>query len=196
MALLIENKIKECDDGKRRERSLAKISHLVLHRISFAQDRIEPIPDLLLTGVDVARKFKETKEYRAGSYTGGELPYAFFVCYDGTIEQLLEVGDIGPAQKKWNVASIAVAVAGDFRSSVPTIAQWESLIDFCALWQSWMLKIAGHTDLPGASGDPSKECPGSMFDLIALQEDIDFNYYSRYTVEEAELLLTREGIVF
>jgi len=88
--MVIFDRINECDDGKPRERELVKLKKVVVHKIG---------KELGSTGVEIARAFRDTSKYAAGSYTGGQMPYTFIIRVDGSIDQCLTLKDTGPHAK-------------------------------------------------------------------------------------------------
>lgn len=155
---------------------LDRMSRHLYHRISFAGDdgaggywdNVQPIADEDLTGLLVARRFADVRQVgnwrdRPGAYTGGRMPYPFLCRADGTIDQCLEVGEYGPHAWRLSKTSTATAFVGDFTKAPPTGAQIETAIEWTVLWHAWGLAVKGHTDEPGGSRDPKKQCPGDLF---------------------------------
>jgi hypothetical protein len=159
------NKITECDDGKPRMREISKIEKVVVHKVG---------DSLGETGPEIARSFKDTSKYAAGSYTGGEMPYTFIIRKDGTIDQCLPMTDTGPHARKWNSSSVSVACIGDFTKHAPTNEQECALIDLLTALAGYGLTIHGHTELPGSSSDPKKQCPGPHLDLNAMRNEVKY----------------------
>jgi len=179
--IVFRNVIAECCDGRITTRH-DEPTKLVLHRISFATDDggrdeqgrqylpdVQPIPDEELDGPAVAARFADRRlapkgapswTRRPGTYTGGEMPYTFLARTDGIIDQCLPVRELAPHARRWNTAGLSLAAAGDFRRRKPTPAQLSAVVYFSALWWAAGLQIVGHTELPDASTDPTKRCPG------------------------------------
>lgn len=172
--MVIFDRVAECDDGKPRERKLVKLQKVIIHKIG---------KELGSTGVEVAKAFKDTSKYAAGSYTGGQMPYTFVIRVDGSIDQCLGLEDIGPHAKRWNTESVSIAVLGDFTKHEPTPDQWISLIELCIELASYGLTIHGHTELPGSSSDPAKQCPGPLLDLDALRSEVNFRVEERRLIQ-------------
>jgi hypothetical protein len=134
---------------------------LVIHRISLSEKapgNPNPIRDEDLTGEELIRRFRN-----AGLGTGGRCPYHVLIRHDARVEQLLPLTVKGAHAPNYNWRSLGVAVAGrtDLFPILPE--QWVQLVKVCiGLIGYWPdgLAIAGHTDLPGASDDPTKQCPG------------------------------------
>jgi hypothetical protein len=209
--MIIRNCIGLCQDPRRREIPPERYTVTAVHRISFANDRptdwfpdVEPIPDDELTGPLMASRFLDTRQVghfdhhwadRPGSYSGGETPYHLLVRTDGTIDQCLEIGDMGSHARRWNTSALGVAVVGDFRSHPPTAKQWDSLVDICALLLSWGCCVRGHDEMLGA-GNPDKRCPGRHLDMAQLRESVTESRLSRLGVWPAERRLVVLGVVF
>ena len=149
------NKITECDDGKPRMREISKIDKVVVHKVG---------DSLGETGPEISRSFKDTSKYAAGSYTGGQMPYTFIIRKDGT----------SPHAKRWNSSSVSVACIGDFTKHAPTNEQECALIDLLTALAGYGLTIHGHTELPGSSSDPKKQCPGPHLDLNAMRNEVKY----------------------
>lgn len=159
--LHVINKVHACWDGKYRERHVT--SHIVIHRIE---------PEIGNYAEDFAEEFKKTGKYEAGSYTGGQMPYHFLCFKDGRCEQALAIMDTGPHALVWSQRAIAVAMVGDFHlNDTPTAEQWATTVNLCAVLGWWMgaYQLRGHTELPNASKDPKKRCPGSGVSLDDLR---------------------------
>ena len=107
------------------------------------------------------------------------MPYTFIIRTDGSIDQCLGLKDIGPHAKRWNTQSVSIAVIGDFTRHSPTDEQWLSLIELCIELNSYGLTIHGHTELPGSSSDPAKQCPGPLLDLDQLRAEVAFRVEER-----------------
>jgi hypothetical protein len=138
-----------------------RIRLLVIHRTSLSKpgdDNPDPVSDLLLDGPRLALRFRNTL-----LGTGGAVPYHFLVLIDGEVQQLLPLSVRGAHSKGYNHESIAVAVVGaNLEHQKPLDMQLDSLVRLVAILRgiNGGLRIVGHTDLPGASADPNKVCPG------------------------------------
>lgn len=194
------------------ERLPERIKAKLIHRISFAADDggiywndVTPIPDDELTGPLVAQKFLDTRRVdpsgkhwgdRPGRYTGGCSPYQFLERTSGVFDQLSEVGETTAHASVWNIKALGIAVVGDFRKHQPTPAQMDALIPFSALWISYGLDLYGHTEAPGASSDPGKECPGDMLSMELLRCEAMAHPWSQLSEFEAEKRLIDLGVTF
>jgi len=144
------------------KRRLSKVSHLVIHRC-----------DVGLSAHDAHLAYRDTRKYEAGWYTGGRFPYHYLIGKDGLVEQCLPTSFIGYAAKGLNECGIHIALIGDFRKHAPTAEQVEALQELCRRLQLGFgrkLKVRGHTEEPGASVDPNKECPGRYLDVAELRQ--------------------------
>lgn len=168
--MVIIDQIDACNDGKDRPRELTKIDRVIIHKIG---------PSLGSTGAEIAKAFRDTSTpYSAGRYTGAEMPYTFVIRQNNgnIIDQCLKLTDVGPHAKRWNTSGIGVALIGDFslKGEPPTNDQWCSVIELCTVLYGYGLSIHGHTELPGSSSDPAKQCPGPLFDLDMLRSEVHF----------------------
>lgn len=158
MKLEFTNVISQCDDGKHRTREpLAVIDTIAVHRIgkSLGEDAIT-----------ICRRFIDDPE--VAKYTGGEVPYGFIIGAGGTIWQCLPISEVGAHARRWNKQAVGVACIGDFRKHVMPIVQYDKLIKLLAVIQFGFprdLAIKGHDELPGASSDPNKKCPGDKLSM-------------------------------
>jgi len=160
--------------------SLDALSHIVIHRQSLAQfDEMEnpqPTPDLMLDAVVLAERFRD-RSTQLGRHTGWRRPYHLLILADrdATVEQLIPLSCRGTHAKDYNYKSWGVALVGNSDQRPPSRAQYDRLVDTIALLSQYKdgLKIAGHTDLPGASGDPNKRCPGRFLPLGPVIEQAD-----------------------
>lgn len=149
MGVVVVNKILECGPQNLRKRVLEEVTRIVIHRCSIATNAVE-----------MSNVFKGIPE------TGGWMPYHFVILKDGTTEQALPVDRIAYHALQYNRGSIGVAVIGDHRTDHPTAEQTKSLIEFCADWMDWIITdVDGHTDIPHATHDPSKDCPGKNLNV-------------------------------
>lgn len=181
----------ELVDKRERKRDLDALVRVVVHRIDFSKDRggdsrfkfwgVKPVPREALSGYHLAERFTDMRKVpagkrygdydwrdRPGNYTGGEIPYHFLVRTDGTVDQCLELSEYGPHARRWSWTGVAVAVAGDFRTGKdhPTAHQVNTTARLCALFAAYLGRkphecVFGHTELPDASKDPAKACPGA-----------------------------------
>lgn len=189
------------------------IDRAAWHRITFSKDDggggywgdVAPIPDDDLNGSVLVERFTDERRVsrakrdwrdRPGSYTGGRGPYPLLIRTDGVIDQTAELFEVTPHARAWSWRAIGVAVVGDFRNHKPTEAQWNTSVRLAALLIAWGTNQSGHTELPGASSDPSKECPGKLFPMGLLREQAQAHPLAALLPWEAEQLLLASGILF
>lgn len=169
----VENRIRECWDGRERIVEMSKRRLIVVHRCELGE-----------TAEEVARGFRQV------AATGGEMPYTFVLGRHGLVEQALRIQDVGPHARRWNTQGIGISLVGDFREQEPTSSQWMSLVALCHILSGWVdgpNAIYGHDELEGGSSDPNKECPGKHLSMDTL----------RYEVREANLArISFAGIKF
>ncbi len=157
----VEDVTAACANANSTRRDIRRIHTLVLHRTDLSRNtphNPHPISDLMLTGPELAKRFRVR-----GLGTGGLTPYHFLVLVDGAVQQLLPLSVVGSHARDYNYASIAVAVVGaKLETQPPLHVQSDSLVRLVAVLRgiNGGLDVVGHTDLPGASEDPKKKCPG------------------------------------
>jgi len=100
-------------------------------------------------------------------YTGGRMGYHFVIRDDGEVEQALQLDKVAVHAGRYNGESVGIVVVGDFRFNPPTGPQMDALVELCVslcreLHIAPQSGIFGHTELPGASSDPYKVCPGKL----------------------------------
>lgn len=162
------NVIEAADDGKYRK--LIKPDKVLIHRIgpklncnSKECDYCESANAITNSehnfGLHVSKWFQSHP--RIG-LTGGGTPYHFVIGYSKTF-QCLPLKDCGVHARRWNTKALAIAVQGDFNHEHPTAYQKyavdllsASLCRFLGAVDVW-----GHTELPEATKDPMKRCPGA-----------------------------------
>lgn len=174
------------------------IDRVAIHRCSF-RDSEPPfqIADEALDSVGLAARFANTERYSPGYYTKGTIPYTFLIRPNGRIEQLLPVRAVSAHALRWNVPAVGIAVIGDFRTRKPGDTQWEAAVAFCVMWKSFGLKMYGHDELPFASTDPRKECPGKNWSMGTFRALVRRAWErSKSTRDEARSALEAIGVVF
>lgn len=189
-SFICRNLVPKGEDGGFLVRPLEEITHIIVHRIG---KKLGPsVPDIV-------KSFADTSEFAAGSYTGGKMPYTFILDEEGGVWQTLEVGDVGWHAKRWSKPGVGIACVGDFRKYEPTFQQSYSLSQLCTLLGYWLsdFQLVGHTELPEASSDPEKKCPGHLLDMDELRSKVavriedmqDLNDHGR------EMVLRNYGIM-
>lgn len=208
----VRNLTEELHDASPRTIDREKLCRVIIHRIDFSHDDgagywrgVFPVPRTELDGYKVGWRFSDTRKVegryrkqprdwrdRPGSYTGGEIPYAALIKYDGGIDQMIPLSHYAPHARRWSSTGIPIAVAGDFRErDEPTPAQYKSLTALSALCISWLQRpinecLMGHDELADSSGDASKECPGRRLDMDDLRAAVDAHELSQLTKQQAE----------
>lgn len=137
----------------------SRVEGVVIHRLELPKATGGADAD----AVQVARFFSDRS-----LHTGGEMPYHFLVRPDGKIEQALDLDDAGQHARAWNARAYGVACMGDFRKVGATRGQWnaaKALTVDLLLYLGPRAWVKGHDELPGGSGDPSKECPGKLWHM-------------------------------
>lgn len=139
------------------------ITTVALHRLSLATSTManpDPVPDDELDGTAIARAFAD-QQLR----TGGDTPYHVLVRADGRVEQLLPLLVCGAHAVAHNWRSWGVAVAGNYDEVELPDRLWRVVVQTCATLALLTRSVNGHTELPGASSDPNKRCPGQYINM-------------------------------
>tara|TARA_R100000234_G_scaffold37634_1_gene22268 strand:+ start:1762 stop:2322 length:561 start_codon:yes stop_codon:yes gene_type:complete len=178
----VEDVIAQCDDGKPRRRDFESVTKLIVHRIG---------GELGKDAIEIAKSFQDTRRFKAGAYTDGNMPYHFIITRHGRVQQALTLGDHAPHAKRFNSTGLAVALIGDFRVYPPSFEQYEALKRFAGFWRLYGLEVHGHTELHGASSDPNKACPGHLLNMQKLRADAD-----EVAAELARGMLEFQGVSF
>ncbi len=154
------------DHSRYRKRPMDLVDRVVFHRSHLSETLEEDV-----------EAFADTSPRAAGSYTGGKYPYHFKVGKLGHSVVVLPLHLSAPgAGSRYNKRSIHVAVHGDFRSHPPTDLQLKSCASLVVYLEGRLdrkLKVFGHTEMPGSSSDPDKQCPGPLFPLDLLRSMVD-----------------------
>lgn len=170
------------DDGKPAVRDLYKIMTLAIHRI-----------DRWGTPIEICKRF--TSDPDVMKYTGGEIPYTFFITDTGEVHQALKLGDVGKHARRWNVPAIGIAVIGDFRREVPPAVQLAALTNLCFELITALgitpEEVRGHDELEGGSADPTKKCPGKNLSMDWLRVTLK----EMATPDKRGIRLARAGFV-
>lgn len=106
---------------------------------------------------------------------GWRCPYHFYINEGGTIQQLTPLCFQAPGAWRANPFSLHIAVAGDFRTELPTPDQTLALVELCIeladLYPS--AEIDGHCPWkPGRSKNPLKKCPGKRINMDGLRQAV------------------------
>jgi N-acetyl-anhydromuramyl-L-alanine amidase AmpD len=153
--------------------SPASVQYVFVHRISLSQiayGNPHPIADDLLTGPELARRFLVSEALG----TGQRIPYHLLVRRDGDVDQMISLGRRGAHARGKNWCSWAVAIAGNTDEAPVSVKQWDALIDVLWLLAGLHpeLQIVGHTEIPGTSGDPNKQCPGRHISMDSVRKAV------------------------
>jgi N-acetyl-anhydromuramyl-L-alanine amidase AmpD len=139
-------------------RDLSKITTVLVHRIEDAEN-----------ATDLAQFFRDHPEY-----TGGKMGYHILIQRDGVVEQAVEFARASQGAIVANPYSIQIACVGDLTKYPLTTSQQCSLLDTCVDLCEWIgydkAQLKGHTEIPGATRDPKKDCPGKMLDMGELRK--------------------------
>lgn len=148
---------------RRHRRALRQINLQIHHRTHVERDLHE------------VAQIKKAVEFFAdkANGTGGRFPYHFVIARSGAIAQLVPLEYGAPGAAGYNTRAVQIAWEGDFRSEEPAPGQWISGVWLAAqLDKLGCTEIAGHTQLPKASRDPGKVCPGPLLSIEDLREDV------------------------
>lgn len=184
----IVNQIVACSDGILRPRNLDDVTSVMIHRIG---------PFLGSTEAKNAVAISKWFQMHEDAHTGREMPYTFVIGKDGTTEQALALGDIGPHAKKFNKPAVSVAFIGDFREVAPSSEAFHAGVELVSELISWIgcgtLGIYSHSELiaQGASSDRTKQCPGHLFSMNAFRSEVQL-----YASGNAFRGLEASGVVF
>ena len=198
----------EAADGNYERIDLGDLSLLWIHRIG---------PGIGASVVEIARAFRDRRPGKAGSYTGGNMPYTFVNTPD-QLQQALPLDEKGAHARRWgNMHGIGFAQLGDFNKQPPDVEQWQRAVDLCAELVPWLsehsqrmfdklptylrheLPVVGHGEVPGAYGTNSgKEqpngaaaCPGKYWSMDEFRQDV-----AAVMKQRAGMRLTDLGVRF
>lgn len=192
--------IKQVDDGKHRTRDFDKIKIFAVHRVGrLLNSSGDVVNDIGRTAEEICDAF--LNDPAVSKYTGAEIAYTFIIEGDGVIKQCLPIDDVGQHARRWNTSALGIALVGDFRHEHPNEPQFNALCDLLVdLCSAWALDprdaVRGHTELPGATADAAKRCPG---DKIAYDESgMEGVRYEvvRLMKDSARLRLLNYGVVW
>ncbi len=154
------------DSSKHKKRKLTDIKMFTMHRIMNRKFHF-------MCADELTDAFENTTRYAAGSYTGGKVPYHFFIDAEGGCYQLLPLAVIGPGAYGINKQSVHIAVSGDFRAHSPTMDQIWTTVCLCEKMQLALgpKEIRGHTEF-GVQSLRNKKCPGELFPLDKIRDEV------------------------
>ena len=167
--ITVINRIGACDDGKFRAREIDQVVGVTLHHFG-----VPDVDDM----EGIAKFYRQSRVW-----TGGSMPYTFGIHPGGTIEQGLQIREVGPHAKRWSVPTIGVVLFGNFDAVAPAVRQWMSAVELVAeLCSAFGLDpmggvdgvpvVAGHTERPNATSYPGKNCPGEAFPLGKFRSNV------------------------
>jgi hypothetical protein len=187
----IRDVTKDVADGSHRRRDAHAIKRIAVHRCGV---------DLVwsnLIGYDaitICDAFADRDPHwvdTVAKATRCEIPYTLMLGgnlgpdeYDGVIWQTLPMLEIGAHARRWNHVAIGVAVIADPRVRPLSDKQHANLVELLSdLTQAFKIDplaidddgspfLAGHTELPGASKDPNKQCPGKYLPMANLRQQV------------------------
>jgi hypothetical protein len=145
------------------------ITHIFLHHCSLAKagaDNPRPIPDALLTGLNLSLEFERNRALG----TGCMRPYHVLIRQDGTVDQCLKLMLRGSHGIIYNSTTLAVVTAGEAgltpeqRAVLPAV-----LADMLLLTDG--SPIVGHTSMPAATRPGHPICPHPTTDVQALTNE-------------------------
>lgn len=155
-----------------KRRTIDEIVGVMIHRVGkdFSPGATT---DFGNTAEEICQEFTDGV---AAPYTGSKVPYSFIVEDDGRVAQCLPLSWVGPHALKMSRGWLSVALIGDFRYSSPSNEQFGSAVILVrsllgAIGQG-VGAVQGHTDVPGATSDSKKVCPGECLNLYELKSAI------------------------
>lgn len=179
----IRNIIDRVADGKGASRDWEAIEGAMVHRVGVD---LKTGGEIGYDGETIARAFIGAipKFEAVAKVTGHQNAYTILIGgnlgleeFDGVVWQALALDEVGYHGRRFSAPFIGIACIGDFRVSLPSKLQRNSLVDIlvelCGAfgWDPYK-KIKGHDEVPYASKDPNKECPGSLLAMNPLRDDV------------------------
>jgi len=202
--LHVVNQIRSADDG--RYKALLRPEKIVVHRVGPELDcRVNDCHYCKTEYADTNRSHSFAlhtcrwfQTHPRIGMTGGENPYHLIIDFDKT-EQVLCLDEGGAHARRWNSKSLAIALRGDFNYKHPTPYQKSALYQLCCLLSLYLgtIDIWGHTELPSATKDPMKRCPGGYLRMEQFREAVRDKLRGKmrtYTKEEIKEMLTSCGV--
>jgi hypothetical protein len=158
------------DRANYKQRGLESIDGVMIHRVGKDHATGADFGD---TAEDICRAFTEGP---AARYTGHKIPYTFVIEAGGRVAQTLPLSWVGPHALRKSPKWVSVAFIGDFRSHPPTNEQIVSGVILGRMLLGTLAlpvqAIKGHTQVPGATADKKKECPGKRFNLYEFKSAV------------------------
>ena len=147
------------------------VDMVVVHRLQLCTRTTanpHPVPNDRLDADAMREAFE-----RPGMGTGGRVPYHALLKPDLVVEQLLPLVVQGSHASGYNWQSWGVAVVGNYDEIEMPDRVWRTLVDLLAVLAVVPRNVQGHTELHGASLDPSKRCPGRFVSMDRLRAEVD-----------------------
>lgn len=181
--------VDDAADGKPQLQGFDQLSLIWIHRIG---------PGIGMNAIEISKAFQDTNPGKAGSYTGGNMPYHLIGTRDN-VQQALALAEKGAHARKFgNMWGIGFAQIGDFNREQPPTDMWERAVDACAMIVPWLsphadtmlsylpaelrfdVPVVGHGEVPGAYGttsgkqqpDGPEACPGKHWDMNEFRQDV------------------------
>ena len=197
----VTNRIEDCArvcNHRANTRTAHLLSRVALHRCTFANSEAPfYCADDSLDAIGLAARFAVTDRYAPGFYTKGTIPFTLLIKRNGRIEQLLPITAVASHALRWNVPAIGIALVGNMKEKPPTKAMWDAAVSLCAMWRGYGLRMYGHDELPFASSDTTKRCPGAFFVMSNFRREVRARAkFLKFDKETARVALEGIGLVF
>jgi hypothetical protein len=105
--------------------------------------------------------------------TGYKMPYSYVLNPDNlSVFRAVPLEKVTPHAGRYNITSVGIAILKDLRNEHIDDEAFVLLAELCnhiRMFTNKDLEIVGHTDLPGASKDLDKVCPGKNLDIHELK---------------------------
>jgi hypothetical protein len=168
----VVNRIAECRDRKQRRLRMSSVDYLFVHRFDVA--KILKVDPADANAVEACRVMQEHPE--VAPVVGRENGYHILI-EPRRIVQVLPLWEMGQhARKRYNPRSWAVAVLWDPRHAPMPSTMGFMLEQVCADLCTYLGGVedilVGHDEMPGASGDSAKRCPGNYLPMDGLRSSV------------------------
>ena len=156
LSFSVIDKIAECQDHRSSPLSETKIDTIIVHRTIWTPN----------DAAGICKRFQEDPEL--AEITGGENPYHILINATdsgASITQCIRLLEVGQHARRFNRRAIGVALCFDTLHAPLPHAMGQALIQVLKPLVFWAGPtvagtLYGHDELPGASSDPNKKCPG------------------------------------
>lgn len=167
-----KNVIDACGGRHSKVRDIDEIKYIVIHRFGWNDLRDYDANGISPNALGAYKFYQSNGE--AYIATGGRFPYTFMVGQGGLVWQTSDIGVVTPHAMRWNVPGLGIACFGDFTLLPPTNEQMGALTELLAALVRYLgdVKVVGHTELPGSTRDPNKDCPGRNLNMDKLRSSI------------------------